>query len=338
MCLGNLRNGIFVILLVVGGCTKEPDFAFNNPHDPASPNYVPPAPDLRVTSVSGPSSATRGQTISVSATVTNSGNATAGSSTLEWYFSSDNVITTGDYSAGTSSVTAISAGGSQTINTTITVATSATEGNTYYLGAIADRNNVLTESNETNNVGVATSPTAIIVFISFSSTTDLDRFTLSTGYGTYAITAGALRMTATGDQYIAIGELRSFTFTNGTIEVQTNWVSGTETGHAYGLIFRKTGGNFYGFATSASGSYIVGEWTNSAAGTLKDWTYSSAIVQRGRNSLRVTCQGSVLSFYINGTYVAQVTDGTNASGGIALSNSGNGNVVDFDDVKITPAP
>jgi subtilase family serine protease len=60
------------------------------------------------------------------------------------------LITTTDIFLGKRAVAGLAAGGASTAETALTVPSSVTSG-TYYFGAIADYNNQVVESNETNN-------------------------------------------------------------------------------------------------------------------------------------------------------------------------------------------
>jgi hypothetical protein len=114
-------------------------------------------PDLVVTSVSGPSSGTSGKTISVTITVKNQGGASAASSTASVYLSTYNVISDddddddhGDIFVGDIAISSLSAGQSKTVTSSLTIPSTITAAR-YYIGAIADRKKVVSESNEENN-------------------------------------------------------------------------------------------------------------------------------------------------------------------------------------------
>jgi hypothetical protein len=107
-------------------------------------------PDLIVSTVSGPGNGTRGRSVTLTATVTNQGGGGAVASTVTFYLSTDATITSSDIKVADKAVTALAAGGSQTVSVTYTLPTSLAAGK-YYVGAIADSGNVLVESNETNN-------------------------------------------------------------------------------------------------------------------------------------------------------------------------------------------
>ena len=108
-------------------------------------------PDLVVSSVTAPATATVGQSISVSWTVTNQGTGTTQKSWTDAPFlSTDAVCCAGDTGLGSwGSVSTLGSGASYTRTATITVPNVAA-GN-YYLIVRADYWNVLYEVSETNN-------------------------------------------------------------------------------------------------------------------------------------------------------------------------------------------
>ena len=107
-------------------------------------------PDLVITALSGPTSGTKGNKITVTTTVKNQGQVSAGSSTLTFYLSLDSTITTGDIKLGDKNINTLSAGSTQNVNVQVTIP-SATAAGTYFIGAIADRAGVVAETNEVNN-------------------------------------------------------------------------------------------------------------------------------------------------------------------------------------------
>ena len=106
--------------------------------------------DLVMTAVSGPSSGTKGASISISNTVKNQGTGGAASFIVGLYLSTDPNITTTDLRLGTRSVGSLAAGASSSATTSVTIPTTVAAG-TYYVGAVADYANTAVESNETNN-------------------------------------------------------------------------------------------------------------------------------------------------------------------------------------------
>jgi subtilisin family serine protease len=106
--------------------------------------------DLTMTAVSGPSTAKDGQTITLTGTVKNQGTSTAPASTIRWYLSTDNIITTADTPLVSLVTASLAGGASRAVSATATVPTSVPAG-TYFIGAISDPDNVLAETNNTNN-------------------------------------------------------------------------------------------------------------------------------------------------------------------------------------------
>ena len=106
-------------------------------------------PDLTMTAVSGPASGSTGDSITVSSTVSASGGIPAGFY-VGIYLSTDSVITSSDIFLGYRYVTGLTPAAPSTASMTIKIPATAT-GGTYYIGAIADYNNMVKESDETNN-------------------------------------------------------------------------------------------------------------------------------------------------------------------------------------------
>jgi alpha-tubulin suppressor-like RCC1 family protein len=106
--------------------------------------------DLIATSVTGPTSATRGRSISVSSVVANQGGGNAGNFNVTFYLSLDGTITSSDTLLGTKAVTSLNAGSSTTVSGSFTVPNSMATGK-YYVGVIVDSGLTVIESSETNN-------------------------------------------------------------------------------------------------------------------------------------------------------------------------------------------
>jgi len=110
-------------------------------------------PDLAMTALSGPSNITRDQPFSVTTTVSNLVSTAAGPFRVGIYLSTDANVTTGDILIASRSVSGLAGFGSSTATTTnIIVPSSTVPAGTYYLGAIADDQGQVAESNENNNV------------------------------------------------------------------------------------------------------------------------------------------------------------------------------------------
>ena len=117
-------------------------------------------PDLVVSELSAPpASVIQGGSFTVTDTTANTGAGGAGPSTTRYYLSTDSTITAADtLLTGTRAVLGLDAGSDDADSVTVTVPVSLTVG-TYYLGACADDQAAVTESDETNNCQAATSST-----------------------------------------------------------------------------------------------------------------------------------------------------------------------------------
>lgn len=103
--------------------------------------------DLVMTTVSGPTKAAKGSSIMISDTVRNQGTAAVGAFYVGLYLSIDAIITTSDTFVGYRYVGALESGANSSGTTTVTMSTTGQ----YYIGAIADYQNWISESNESNN-------------------------------------------------------------------------------------------------------------------------------------------------------------------------------------------
>jgi len=111
-------------------------------------------PDLRVSALSAPASASAGSAITVSDTTRNDGGGSAAASSTAFYLSANSTLDAGDSPLGGRSVTALAAGASQAGSTTVTLPSALAPGS-YYLLAQADGGAQVAEAIETNNVAVA---------------------------------------------------------------------------------------------------------------------------------------------------------------------------------------
>ena len=144
----------------------------------APPDLVVDAPTV---SASNP---TAGTSFTLSATVRNNGGRAAGATTLRYYRSSDDTISTSDTSVGTDSVGGLAAGSTSAESISVTAPASA---GTYYYGACVGA--VTDESDTANNcstavavtVGAATAPDLVVGAPAVSDTSPLtgESFTLS---------------------------------------------------------------------------------------------------------------------------------------------------------------
>jgi len=83
--------------------------------------------------------------------VRNIGQGSSNSATLGYYLSPNKTITTSDYLIGTDNITALSPGGTSNESFSTTLSSLNVPSGNYYIGMIADYNNLRNESNEFNN-------------------------------------------------------------------------------------------------------------------------------------------------------------------------------------------
>jgi len=118
------------------------------------------AVDLVVSDGMAPTSASPGQSISVSVEVTNQGSAAAGAFRVGFYISPRPTLTTADTRLGTCTFASLAAGAKGTCAAVVTIPANLALGQ-YSAGAIVDDLNQVAETNETNNVGLAPEPLTI---------------------------------------------------------------------------------------------------------------------------------------------------------------------------------
>jgi subtilisin family serine protease/subtilase family serine protease len=112
-------------------------------------------PDLIVSALTAPAAAAPGSTISVSDTTRNHGGNSAEPSTTRFYLSTNSTLDASDIVVGTRSVPLLAVGVSSSAPASITLPTAVTPG-TYYILALADAANAITESIESNNTRAST--------------------------------------------------------------------------------------------------------------------------------------------------------------------------------------
>jgi subtilase family serine protease len=116
-------------------------------------------PDLTIATVSAPATISAGATVSLSAVVKNAGTMTAGSSVTRFVLSTDTIPGGNDVVLGSTSLSNIKAGASQTAIVTGTVP-AGTEPGAYFIVGVADASGAVAESRESNNTGAA--PVSIV--------------------------------------------------------------------------------------------------------------------------------------------------------------------------------
>jgi hypothetical protein len=128
-----------------------------------------------------------------------------------------------------------------------------------------------------------------------------------------------------------------------SIEVDARVASGAQDGH-YGVLCRyQDADGFYYFAVSADGYYAI---FRRAEGSMKILTgdgsgmLSSPHIKTGHqvNHVLGVCDGDQLSMYVNGQWLATVTDDTYAQGDVGIgasSGPGGGTRIVFDSFVVT---
>jgi len=111
---------------------------------------ITPGADLVVTALSGPATAAKGSTITITNTVTNQGTGSAGGFYVNLYLSTDATITTADRRLVSRWVGSLAVGASSPASTPVVLPTTLPSG-AYFLGAIADPTSRAQEQSETNN-------------------------------------------------------------------------------------------------------------------------------------------------------------------------------------------
>ncbi|MFY2558123.1 CARDB domain-containing protein [Corallococcus terminator] len=125
-------------------------------------------PDLVVGTLSGPSAVAPGQPLSASVQVCNQGTTPSSGGQMELFLSDDAVITATDRSLGQVSIGALNARECRTLSS---VSSSPIPEGVYFLGALADRDNVVAELFEDNNarsgakLGVGLRPDLVVTSV-----------------------------------------------------------------------------------------------------------------------------------------------------------------------------
>ncbi|MBI1955394.1 MAG: hypothetical protein HYS38_03275, partial [Acidobacteria bacterium] len=112
-------------------------------------------PDLTVTALKVPATAGAGATIAVTDTTKNQGAGTASPSTTRFYLSTNGALDASDVALGGRAVPNLAPGQTSSSSTSVTIP-AGTTGGTYYIFAKADADNVVVETQETNNTRSAT--------------------------------------------------------------------------------------------------------------------------------------------------------------------------------------
>lgn len=124
------------------------------------------------------------------------------------------------------------------------------------------------------------------------------------------------------------------------VGVRVRQVEGTFNNWMGILCRQQDAANYYLFAVSADGYYLILRVQDGVSTPLAGPTLSEAIEQgRNTNQLEVRCEGSTLSLSVNRTFLISRTDATFTEGGVALfadsvAGSG-GTTVAFDHLTLT---
>ena len=147
----NALPGTYYLIAVAddGNAVPESDETDNT----VSKSITIPGPDLAVTALSAPSSATVGSTITIKDTTKNQGTVLAGGSTTRFYLSVNNVFEAGDTLIAGRTVGQLAAGASSNGSATWTIPAGTPKG-IYYIIARADDGGIVAETDETDNTRV----------------------------------------------------------------------------------------------------------------------------------------------------------------------------------------
>lgn len=146
MSVDPLDDKTFWFTTQYGGSRQTNICSFQVASAPATPDLIVQTPSTT------PSSVNDGATTTASCTVKNQGGASAGSSNLKYYLSTDATYSTGDLLLATDAVAALAAGGTAAVSELLTIPAGTSVG-TYYILFFADADGAVTEGNENNNVG-----------------------------------------------------------------------------------------------------------------------------------------------------------------------------------------
>ncbi len=141
-----IPTGTYYVLAVADGGSSN---AETNETNNVLATQVRIGPDL-IVSITGPSTAAAGGTVTLADTTRNQGSAPAGSSSTRFYLSTDTQLTAGDTALGARAVPGIATGATSSGTTNVTLPGGLATG-TYYLLAQADANSEVPETIESNN-------------------------------------------------------------------------------------------------------------------------------------------------------------------------------------------
>ena len=129
-------------------------------------------PDLDITSLAAPATASAGQSIAVTDTTANPGGAAAAATTTRFFLSVDSLFDASDAVLGSRTVPALAAGATSSGSTTVTIPPETAAGGWYVIGQ-ADADETVTETSETNNTyarSIKIGPDLVIASLSTPAT------------------------------------------------------------------------------------------------------------------------------------------------------------------------
>jgi hypothetical protein len=119
------------------------------------------------------------------------------------------------------------------------------------------------------------------------------------------------------------------------ISVQMTSMSSTSQGAGIGFRIPSAGDDQYSFLISPQGTCTAADDVTDST-LFKNASCSAiALGQTAVNTLTINQSGAHMDFYVNGTLVGRVNDGTLSTGGIALEVSGHGSAVVFTNFILT---
>ena len=256
-------------------------------------------PDLEVrTPTVDNTSPETGASITLSATVSNAGNAGASATTLRYYQSTDSTITTSDTEVDTDAVAGLEA--SESANESVDL-TAPSDPGTYYYGACVDA--VEDESDTTNNCSSSVTVTVLVYSPQIQGQPDLEVRT-PTVDNTSPETGASITLSATvsnaGNAGASATTLRYYQSTDSTIttsdtEVDTDAVAGLEASESANESVDLT-------APSDPGTYYYGACVDAVedeSDTTNNCSTSVQVDVRGYPDLTI---GGVVVFYSPGPF------------------------------------
>ncbi|MEE2758444.1 MAG: CARDB domain-containing protein [Candidatus Thermoplasmatota archaeon] len=297
-------------------------------------------PDLTVSSVSGPTSATTGSTVSVAYTVNNIGPAALTSSATPYdipiilstdttYDSTDTILNT--QIAGPS----LTSGGSQQMNSSVQIPSSLSAGNYYWI-VWADGYGNVTESNDFNNNNFSSSTTSIT--IAGGSTGDMyepnDSISAATSISTLPMSQSNLSIHTTTDyDFFAVPMVSgatywyniTFTHANGDLDMDLLDSAGTQLGYSAGTsnvesIQYTPSSNITGYLdvfgwSSATNTYALTIESSIGGGTPPAGTPTMSVSMPDKFSATASLSNLTTgaSYFLDSTLYEFYVDGTSAN-------------------------